>query len=101
MKQAGQRGQGDRPRPAERHEVVRRRRHHARSSACGACRTSATSPTTSPAKLITGEIKGTPGETFTVPDLNDGKPYTIGEKSVVILGPPFVFNKDNVNNFNF
>ena len=53
------------------------------------------------AKLITGEIKGTPGETFTVPNLNDGKPYTIGEKSVVILGPPFVFNKDNVNNFNF
>ena len=53
------------------------------------------------AKLITGEIKGTPGETFTVPNLNDGKPYTIGAKSVVILGPPFVFNKDNVNNFNF
>ena len=53
------------------------------------------------AKLITGEIKGTPGETFTVPNLNDGKPYTIGDKSVVILGPPFVFNKDNVNNFNF
>ena len=40
------------------------------------------------AKLISGEIKGTPGETFTVPSLNDGKPYTIGEKSVVILGPP-------------
>jgi rhamnose transport system substrate-binding protein len=53
------------------------------------------------AKLITGEIKGTPGETFTVPNLNDGKPYTIGDKSVVILGPPFVFNKDNVNNFDF
>jgi rhamnose transport system substrate-binding protein len=53
------------------------------------------------AKLITGELKGTPGETFTVPSLNGGKPYTIGDKSVVILGPPFVFNKDNVNNFNF
>jgi rhamnose transport system substrate-binding protein len=53
------------------------------------------------AKLITGEIKGTPGETFTVPSLNGGKPYTIGPKSVVILGPPFVFNKDNVGNFNF
>jgi rhamnose transport system substrate-binding protein len=53
------------------------------------------------AKLITGEIKGTPGETFTVPSLNGGAPYTIGEKSVVILGPPFTFNKDNVNDFNF
>ena len=53
------------------------------------------------AKLISGEIKGTEGETFTVPNLNDGKPYTIGDKSVVILGPPFVFNKDNVNNFDF
>jgi rhamnose transport system substrate-binding protein len=53
------------------------------------------------AKLITGEIKGTPGETFTVPSLNGGKPYTIGPKSVVILGPPFVFNKDNVGTFNF
>jgi rhamnose transport system substrate-binding protein len=53
------------------------------------------------AKLINGEIKGTPGETFTVPNLNNGQPYTIGDKSVVILGPPFVFNKDNVNNFDF
>jgi rhamnose transport system substrate-binding protein len=53
------------------------------------------------AKLINGEIKGTPGETFTVPSLNGGKPYTIGDKNTVILGPPFVFNKDNVNNFNF
>ena len=46
------------------------------------------------AKLVNGAIKGTPGETFTVPSLNGGKPYTIGEDSVVILGPPFVFNKD-------
>src|SRR5262245_40580945 len=53
------------------------------------------------AKLLSGEITGAPGETFTVPGLNDGKPYTIGEKSVVILGPPFVFNKDNVDQFDF
>jgi rhamnose transport system substrate-binding protein len=53
------------------------------------------------AKLINGEITGKPGETFTVPNLNNGQPYTIGDKSVVILGPPFVFNKDNVNNFDF
>ncbi len=53
------------------------------------------------AKLISGEIKGTEGETFTVKGLNGDKPFTIGPKGVVILGPPYVFNKDNVNNFNF
>ncbi len=53
------------------------------------------------AKLISGDIKGTEGETFTVPNLNSGQPYTIGPKKVVILGPPFVFNASNVNDFNF
>jgi len=53
------------------------------------------------AKLISGEIKGTEGETFTVPNLNGGKPYTIGPKKVVILGPPFVFDPSNINDFNF
>jgi rhamnose transport system substrate-binding protein len=51
--------------------------------------------------LVKGTIKGTPGETFSVPGLNGDKPYTIGDKGVVILGPPYVFNKDNVNNFDF
>ena len=53
------------------------------------------------AKLVSGEIKGTPGETFTVPSLNGGKPYTIGPDSVVILGPAFQFDKTNVDQFNF
>jgi len=53
------------------------------------------------ADLIKGTIKGTVGETFTVPNLNGGKPYTIGDKNTVILGPPFTFNKDNVDQFNF
>ena len=52
-------------------------------------------------QLVKGTIKGDVGEQVTVPKLNGGKPYTIGDKSVVILGPPFVFNKDNVNNFDF
>ena len=52
------------------------------------------------AKLISGEIKGNEGETFTVPSLNGGQPYTIGKK-VVILGPPYVFDASNINNFNF
>jgi rhamnose transport system substrate-binding protein len=53
------------------------------------------------AKLVTGEIKGTVGETFTVPSLNGGKPYTIGANSVVILGPPLTFNAANIDTFNF
>ena len=53
------------------------------------------------AKLVSGEIKGTEGETFTVPSLNGGKPYTIGKDSVVILGPAFRFDKTNVDQFNF
>jgi len=53
------------------------------------------------AKLISGEITGAPGETFSVPGLNGDQPYTIGEKSVVILGPPFEFNGDNIDQFNF
>jgi len=53
------------------------------------------------AKLISGEISGAPGESFSVPGLNGDQPYTIGEKSVVILGPPFEFNADNIDQFNF
>ena len=51
------------------------------------------------ANLANGTIKGTEGETFTVKGLNDEKPYTIGKDSVVILGPPFVFNKANIDEF--
>ena len=53
------------------------------------------------AKLVSGEIKGTEGETFTVPSLNGGKPYTIGKDGVVILGPAFRFDATNVDQFNF
>ena len=50
-------------------------------------------------QLAAGTIKGTEGETFTVPSLNNGQPYTIGKDSVVVLGPPFVFNKDNIDQY--
>ena len=53
------------------------------------------------AKLVSGEITGAEGETFTVPGLNGGKPYTIGKDGVVILGPAFRFDSTNVDNFNF
>jgi rhamnose transport system substrate-binding protein len=52
-------------------------------------------------KLIKGEITGAEGETFTVPSLNGGQPYTIGKDSTVILGPTFRFDATNVDQFNF
>jgi rhamnose transport system substrate-binding protein len=52
-------------------------------------------------KLANGEITGKAGETFTVPSLNGGKPYTIGTDGVVILGPTFQFDATNVDQFNF
>jgi len=51
------------------------------------------------AQLTAGTIKGTEGETFTVKGLNGDKPYTIGKDGVVVLGPPFVFDKANIDQF--
>ncbi len=51
--------------------------------------------------LVNGTITGAPGESFTVPNLNGGKPYTIGPDSVVILGPAFRFDATNIDQFNF
>jgi len=51
------------------------------------------------AKLVSGEITGKEGETFTVPSLNKGAPYTIGKDGVVILGPAFRFDKTNLDVF--
>jgi rhamnose transport system substrate-binding protein len=53
------------------------------------------------AKLVSGEIKGTEGESFTVPSLNAGKPYTVGKDGVVILGPAFRFDSTNVDTIFF
>ena len=52
-------------------------------------------------RVFHGESYGAPGETFSVPGLNGDQPYTIGDKSVVILGPPFEFNAENIDQFNF
>jgi rhamnose transport system substrate-binding protein len=53
------------------------------------------------AKLVSGEITGKEGETFSVKGLNGDKPYTIGKDSIVILGPAFRFDSKNVDQFNF
>ena len=43
-------------------------------------------------------ITGKSGQTFTAGKL--GK-YKIGAKSSILLGPPFVFDKSNIDKFNF
>jgi len=48
--------------------------------------------------LISGEITGKEGETFTAGRL--GK-FTIGANGVVVLGPPAEFDKSNIDNYNF
>jgi rhamnose transport system substrate-binding protein len=50
------------------------------------------------AKLVSGEISGAPGQSFSVPTLGD---YVIGAKSTIVLGPPQVFTADNIDQFNF
>ena len=48
--------------------------------------------------LIDGKITGKKGDTFEAGKL--GK-FTVGDNATVLLGDPFVFNKDNIDKFNF
>lgn len=48
--------------------------------------------------ITTGKIKGQPGDKFTAGKLGE---YTIDADGVVLLGPPTVFSKDNIDNFDF
>jgi rhamnose transport system substrate-binding protein len=48
--------------------------------------------------LITGKITGKEGDSFTAGKLGT---KTVGANGVVLLGPPTVFTKDNISQFNF
>ncbi len=48
--------------------------------------------------LVKGEVEAKEGKTFNVPGLGERK---IGPNRVVILGPPTVFDKDNIDDFDF
>ncbi len=48
--------------------------------------------------IASGKIKGQPGDTFTAGKLGS---YTVAPDGTVLLGKPTVFNKDNIDNFNF
>ena len=50
------------------------------------------------ALLAQGKIKGQSGDKFTAGRLGS---YTVGSDGVVLLGPPFVFNAANIDQFNF
>jgi rhamnose transport system substrate-binding protein len=50
------------------------------------------------AALIKGDITGKEGDTFTAGTL--GK-FTVGANGTVLLGDPYKFNKDNIDQFNF
>jgi len=48
--------------------------------------------------IASGKIKGNPGDTFTAGKLGS---YTIGQDGTILLGPPFIFNKDNIDTMHF
>ncbi|WP_258805181.1 rhamnose ABC transporter substrate-binding protein [Pseudarthrobacter sp. NS4] len=48
--------------------------------------------------LVEGKITGAEGDTFTAGELGD---RTVEEGGVVIVGPPTVFNKDNIDQYDF
>ena len=48
--------------------------------------------------LASGEIEGNEGDTFEAGDLGE---YTVGADGVVLLGDPYVFDKGNINDFDF
>lgn len=50
------------------------------------------------AALVNGEITGAEGDKFTAGKLGE---YTVGADSTVLLGDPYKFNAENIDNFNF
>jgi rhamnose transport system substrate-binding protein len=50
------------------------------------------------AALVAGRITGKEGEKFKAGKLNE---YTIGKDGVIVLGPPTVFDSNNIDKFNF
>jgi len=49
-------------------------------------------------ELASGKITGAAGQTFTAGKLGS---FTIGADNTVLLGPPYVFDAANINQFNF
>ena len=73
-----------------------------RSSPCGTRATSATWPIYVLDALATGKITGAVGDKFTAGKLGE---YTVEENADlgmnVLLGVPFIYNADNIDDFNW
>ena len=69
-----------------------------RRSRCGTRPTSATWPRTPARALASGQITGKEGDKFKAGKLGE---YTVGADGTVVLGDPFTFNADNIDQFNF
>jgi len=50
------------------------------------------------ALMVQGKLAGRSGDKFTAGRLGG---YTVGADGVILLGPPFVFNSSNIDQFNF
>jgi rhamnose transport system substrate-binding protein len=48
--------------------------------------------------IASGQIKGQPGDKFTAGKLGE---YTVKDDGTVLLGDPTIFNKDNIDQFDF
>jgi rhamnose transport system substrate-binding protein len=48
--------------------------------------------------ISSGQMKGQPGDKFTAGKLGN---YTVQPDGTVLLGKPTIFNKDNIDQFNF
>jgi rhamnose transport system substrate-binding protein len=48
--------------------------------------------------IASGKIKGQPGDKFTAGKLGE---YTVADDGTVLLGLPFIYNKDNIDKFNW
>jgi rhamnose transport system substrate-binding protein len=49
-------------------------------------------------ELASGKITGAAGQTFVAGKLGS---FTVGADNTVLLGPPYVFDSSNINQFNF
>jgi len=49
-------------------------------------------------EVASGKVNGTSGQSFSAGKLGS---FTVGADKTVLLGPPFVFDSSNINNFNF
>jgi rhamnose transport system substrate-binding protein len=49
-------------------------------------------------QVASGKLNGSQGQKFTAGKLGS---FTVGADKTILLGPPFVFTSDNINQFNF